>query len=670
MPCHILHSTHITDLFLRSMKRHVFPWESLQVTVLYTTTASTFEKGYNLTRQYHHDVQFIKEVGGAFKELLESTVAAQKSDLVALFVDDILFISDFYLDGPELDIFAENSPVLTLSLRLHPGVTYFYATNTRNISVPPLHQVSTAASVWEWGHPRVRGDWTFPLSLDGHIFRRQELSAWLHRIEYSNPNTLEFNMVPLANDMLRQEDVKQPFMMCFDAPVLVNVPINRVQQVHANRFNSKDVHSSRELNSRFLQQERLEIPTFAEVQTLLSSVHIDIGLSFEPLFAGESYVPWDLVYVGMHSRAGEDLFATEDNAECVDPIFVQGHEWFWSVRDSLQYRCLQSLDFSRYVLMLALLGDDEHSLRGFLDLREDLHLAAMPPLQARFDLGMMKLVLTQGTHRAAILLDRNLVGLPLSKVKITYSAEAIKFVEHCLAQVFAVPSHGKEIEFYHVPYHSFSLGQNVIIRGHRNTSHFVDVLSRYVSFDRARVLEIGGGGGGGNLMALAARFNLTRGVGVLHSPVQVEAARNISHTLLPWARLHFLEHSSLSSFSSSPLLAPLFSSSADAHFSSDADANANDDDDDDADAVIYDVLIINYVDFEEEDWSRVCEVYLPLARVVVLDSFVDDTVRSGLEAISKCDHAPHITVKSVELLAADKSILQQTHLHLIHNHAK
>ena len=621
----------------------------MEVTVLYLATTPAFTAGYNLTRHYHSDVKFVNEQGVSgvpFKTLFESTVAVQSSSLLALFVDDIVFISDLLVDGTEsaLDVFSENDPVLTLSLRLHPGITFCYAFN-KSVSIPPLHQVMPEASwsVWEWGGPQDRGDWTFPMSLDGNVYRKQELLLTVQSVDYHNPNTLEFNMVLFVKASTAA--VTQPLMMGFHTPVLVNVPVNRVQKMHVNRFNSKYIQSNRDLNIRYLQKERLALLAMAAVKHLLNSVHIDVSLTFESMFPGESYIPWGFLYVAMNSQAGDELFATEANSnECVDEIYVQGHSWFWSVRDSLQYRTMCSQDYSRYVLMLDLLGDDEHSLRSFVTLQEELRYEEMPALEARFDMAMQKLVILQGTHRAAILLHRHFIGLPAAKVKIWYSPEAIEMVRSSVLEGAHVVQ--RDVEkgtlVYKLPYHAFRLGENIFLRGQRNTSHFIQVVSRHIDFDNAHVLEIGGGFGG-NLMTLVSLFNLSCGVGILDSPRQVATANNISHQLLPWARLGFHEHSSAAPLS-------LLGAAAD----HDAPASA-----------VYDVLLINSMEFEEADWERVCQVYLPCARVAVLDSVDENNIDIGLRAIARCGRAQHASVNRISLSSSDEALLDQPYLYFI-----
>ena len=53
-----------------------------------------------------------------------------------------------------------------MSLRLHPGISRCYATNE---DTPP--PTMDAEMTWRW--PDAKGDWSYPMSLDAHVFRSE-----------------------------------------------------------------------------------------------------------------------------------------------------------------------------------------------------------------------------------------------------------------------------------------------------------------------------------------------------------------------------------------------------------------------------------------------------------------------------------------------------------------
>ena len=46
---------------------------------------------------------------------------------------------------------------------------------------------------WAW-KTASRGYWHYPMSLDGHIFRKADFAKLIPKLNFSNPNTLEANL--------------------------------------------------------------------------------------------------------------------------------------------------------------------------------------------------------------------------------------------------------------------------------------------------------------------------------------------------------------------------------------------------------------------------------------------------------------------------------------------
>src|SRR5207302_811053 len=132
------------------------------------------------------------------------------------------------------------SEILALSLRMCPSIDRSYMLDES--TPPPEFEHGT---VWRWeGLP---GDWGYPMSLDGHIFRTAELCPLIARLDFHNPNTLE-------TELARAEPPPMPKLICLsDAPVF-NVPANLVQTTLRNRNAGG---SAARLNRRFLNGDRL-----------------------------------------------------------------------------------------------------------------------------------------------------------------------------------------------------------------------------------------------------------------------------------------------------------------------------------------------------------------------------------------------------------------------------
>lgn len=133
---------------------------------------------------------------------------------VTFFVDDQIFIRPWSI---------EEWP--GLSLRLAPHLTRCY---TMNVAQPvPEFEESLDMLLWCWADGQL--DWSYPISVDGHVFEATELRHLLESIQFSSPNTLEAALQSFVPQFQRRRGA------CYRESRVVNVPWNRVQTDWANR---------------------------------------------------------------------------------------------------------------------------------------------------------------------------------------------------------------------------------------------------------------------------------------------------------------------------------------------------------------------------------------------------------------------------------------------------
>jgi hypothetical protein len=229
------------DLLLRSIKRSLTEWRECRIHVLYTFSARRFERGYAATISRHPEFAWICELDEEerFRELVLSFVGG--NDHIAFLVDDDVLKAPVSIGETEFQRFLVDDSIVCVSLRLCPQIDHSYALD-RTIAVPRFEH----GTIWNW--TQADGEWGYPMSLDGHVFRSRELLPLLQRLDFANPNTLE---LALANQPL-----PQPRAICFPTAKLVNFPFNRIQQTFPNRNMGID----REwLNQQFLNGRRLSL---------------------------------------------------------------------------------------------------------------------------------------------------------------------------------------------------------------------------------------------------------------------------------------------------------------------------------------------------------------------------------------------------------------------------
>jgi len=210
-------------------------------------------------QQYHPDAGgfIIDEIDG-FKQQLLDALSETDKPYICFLVDDLVWLNP--IDADAFRRFKQYPFIATLSLRLHPGITYSY-TKDKNIPQPKIHR----DNIWMWD-----GEWSYwgyPMSLDGNIFRRVEIVPLLNALEYNNPNELEGQLA--ANPLYKS------WMMCQDRPSVVGLPLNIVQTVCTNRHAGYD---AKKFAKMYDDGKRLKIPEFDKMP---NSCHVEVDVEWE-----------------------------------------------------------------------------------------------------------------------------------------------------------------------------------------------------------------------------------------------------------------------------------------------------------------------------------------------------------------------------------------------------
>jgi len=248
------------ELLLRSMKLYFKEFNQYTINILYTFSDDKFKEGYEKLFTIHNDenIKYIKE-RQVFKNHVLSLLNP-KNEYTVFFVDDIVFKNSFTLESKQFKLFTLKDEILTLSLRLHPELTYCYPARIR-MNQP--HFDSNFSFKWLGS----QGDYGYPMSLDGHFFRTNEISALTRMISFNNPNSYESVLSGYPLNRLK--------MICFEESIIVNNPINKVQNFNNNIHGNITAH---ELNDKFLEDYIIDLEDFKGIKNISCHQEIDINL--------------------------------------------------------------------------------------------------------------------------------------------------------------------------------------------------------------------------------------------------------------------------------------------------------------------------------------------------------------------------------------------------------
>lgn len=246
------------ELFIRSFNTYVKNYENYAINIIYTYSDSQHKKGYEkLMNMNYLNVNYIKETN--FKQDIINYVNLDKKFLT-FFVDDNIFKNHFDFFDNQMEIFIQDKEILCRSLRLHPRLSYCYPMAAQ---MWPPNFMEHNTFYWR----KLDGDYGYPMSVDGHIFRTEQIYPYIINMNYANPTMFEGFMS--ANPM------NLPKMICYDKSIVVNNPCNKVQEINSNYYGK--VKTS-DLNEKFLNGQLISLDNIDGIENI--SCHQEIEIKY------------------------------------------------------------------------------------------------------------------------------------------------------------------------------------------------------------------------------------------------------------------------------------------------------------------------------------------------------------------------------------------------------
>ena len=248
------------EFFLRSMKFYFKEFSEHKINILYTYSNNSFKEGYDKLFTIHNDlnINYIKETQDFKRHVL--LLLDQDNPYSIFFVDDIVFKNPFTLNCKQFKLFTLNDEILSLSLRLHPYLIYCYSARIRQTS--PSFDSNL---IFKWYGEQ--GDYNYPMSLDGSFFRTSDILALTKILPFTNPNSYE--------SILASYPINRPKLICFEESIILNNPINKVQNWNNNVHGSI---SAEFLNYKFLDGYIIDLYDFKGFKNISCHQEVEIKL--------------------------------------------------------------------------------------------------------------------------------------------------------------------------------------------------------------------------------------------------------------------------------------------------------------------------------------------------------------------------------------------------------
>lgn len=196
--------------------------DAVPVHVLYRTSSRPHRTAYDevfseFTR--HRVTAVAQESRESFKKQLMGILDSMHSSNVLFLVDDIVFVEKVDMT----DFIKSDTRTIVPSLRMGANLKRAY-TVRQDQELPPFVPQTIAGGdklCWVWAEGV--HDWSYPLSVDGHLFSTEEFGILANYTEFNSPNTLEANLQAWVKYF------KHRYGVCYRKSKIMNIPANRVQ---------------------------------------------------------------------------------------------------------------------------------------------------------------------------------------------------------------------------------------------------------------------------------------------------------------------------------------------------------------------------------------------------------------------------------------------------------
>ena len=205
------------------------------------------------------DVRIVRDNSGpGFENAIWRSLQKTKTDYTCFMCDDGI------LYRPITEHCLPMQDEICFSLRLGDNTTVQYPT--------AMEQTPPEELVWNWTLHHDNGDFGYPGSIDGHIFRTADLIRMLDCKRFPNPTALECALVQGCEELADE----LPLMARARRSSYVGNPINRVSDQSGVRYGTKYPITAAECNRLYAAGQRIDLDALDF--TSVNGAHTEIEL--------------------------------------------------------------------------------------------------------------------------------------------------------------------------------------------------------------------------------------------------------------------------------------------------------------------------------------------------------------------------------------------------------
>jgi hypothetical protein len=250
---------------LESLQLNFIDWQKHKFILIYKSAPEYADNYMKVFTTFCSHPNFEIHEEFSFENQLKEIIRLDDESTTNFLCDDSIWINPFEYKNRHIMSFEKDKFILSFSLRMHPKVYKCHAMG--NITTPPPISMNSD-NMWDWTSVYLKGDWCYPMSVDGHIFKTYIIRDLINKINFENPNYLEGYLSPIAPKNI-------PFMKCFSESKLISIPLNMTQSTHPKRAMGVTLE---QLNKMFSAGKRIDIKKIQGFKNI--SPHQEIDLEY------------------------------------------------------------------------------------------------------------------------------------------------------------------------------------------------------------------------------------------------------------------------------------------------------------------------------------------------------------------------------------------------------
>jgi len=217
------------DGLLRSIRQNCDIFD--RINILYKITDADHRKAYNILDGEYRGCNFIEEED--FERDSKSLFNDFTNTYTCFLVDDCIAHRKIKEIEKNYLFQTINDRDIIFSLRLG------------------LDQRNAPRTIIQFDWSKEKGNFNYPLSVDGHIFRTSYINNLIKKFDFRNANKLEAGLQKFKEDA-------PPLMACFNESMIVSIPVNKVSDTSSCSAGDKHSYPVEYLNKLFLEGKRLD----------------------------------------------------------------------------------------------------------------------------------------------------------------------------------------------------------------------------------------------------------------------------------------------------------------------------------------------------------------------------------------------------------------------------